>query len=62
MISWDGTGMSLFPKSLESGAFRWPEHAGRRDPIVRGQLSALLEGVDWRRVHAIDTPAPIEAS
>ena len=54
--------MCLFGKSLESGAFRWPS---MQDGVIRlspAQLSALLEGLDWRRVHAIDTPAPIEAS
>jgi transposase len=62
LIYWDSTGMCLFAKRLEDGAFRWPS---MQDGVIRlspAQFSALLEGLDWRRVHAIDTPAPIEAS
>ena len=62
LIFWDGTGVCLFAKRLENGAFRWPS---MQDGVIRlsaAQFSALLEGLDWRRVHAIDTPAPVEAS
>jgi transposase len=62
LIFWDGTGMCLFAKRLESGAFRWPNI---QDGIMRlsaAQLSALLEGLDWRRVHAVETPAPVQPS
>jgi transposase len=50
LIFWDGTGMCLFAKRLEGGAFRWPN---LRDGVMRlsaAQFSALLEGLDWRRV------------
>ncbi len=62
LIFWDSTGVCLFAKRLENGAFRWPS---MQDGVIRlsaAQFSALLEGLDWRRVHAIDTPAPMEAS
>jgi transposase len=62
LIFWDGTGMCLFAKRLEDGAFRWPNI---QDGIMRlsaAQLSALLEGLDWRRVHAIETAAPVQPS
>jgi transposase len=39
-------------KRLEEGHFRWP---AARDGVMRlspAQLSALLEGLDWARVHA----------
>ena len=45
------TGMVLVAKRLEDGKFRWP---GVRDAIMRlsaAELQALLEGLDWRRVH-----------
>ncbi|WP_233559839.1 IS66 family insertion sequence element accessory protein TnpB [Oleomonas cavernae] len=51
LIFWDGTGLCLFAKRLEDGKFQWP---GARDSVMRltaAQLSALLEGLDWRRVH-----------
>ena len=59
LIYWDGTGVCLFAKRLEDGSFRWPNV---QDGVIRlsaAQLSALVEGLDWRRVHeARDTPAP----
>lgn len=51
LVFWDGTGVCLFAKRLEDGAFRWPKV---QDGVLRlsaAQLSALLEGLDWRRVH-----------
>ena len=51
LIFWDGTGMVLMAKRLEDGKFRWP---GVQDAILRlsaAELQALLEGLDWRRVH-----------
>jgi transposase len=51
LVFWDGTGVVLVSKRLEDGKFRWP---GVEDAIVRlsaAQLQALLEGLDWRRVH-----------
>ena len=51
LIWWDGTGMVLYAKSLETGRFQWPSI---RDGVMRlsaGELAALLEGLDWKRVH-----------
>ena len=51
LIFWDGTGMVLVAKRLEDGKFRWPRV---QDAIMRlsaAELQALLEGLDWRRVH-----------
>ena len=49
-------------KRLEDGGFRWP---AIEDGVIRlsaAQLSALLEGLDWRRVHeARETATPLEA-
>ena len=59
LIYWDGTGVCLFAKRLEDGKFRWPN---MQDGVIRlsaAQLSALVEGLDWRRVHeARETVAP----
>ena len=51
LLFWDGTGVCLFAKRLEAGEFRWPRV---QDGVLRlsaAQLHALLEGLDWRRVH-----------
>lgn len=61
LIYWDGTGVCLFAKRLEDGKFRWPNV---QDSVLRlsaAEFSALLEGLDWKRVHAArETPAPIQ--
>ena len=61
LIFWDGTGVCLFAKRLEDGKFRWPNI---RDGVMRlsaAEFSALLEGLDWKRVHAArETPAPMQ--
>ena len=61
LVFWDGTGLCLFAKRLEDGIFRWPKI---EDGVVRlssAQLSALLEGLDWRRVHeARETVTPMQ--
>jgi transposase len=52
LVYWDGTGVCLFAKRLEDRAFRWPKV---EDGVIRlslAEFSALLEGLDWRRVHA----------
>ncbi len=63
LLFWDGSGVVLVAKRLENGQFRWPSI---RDGVMRlsaGQLQALLEGLDWRRVHEPRrTAAPAAAS
>ncbi|MGY2891631.1 transposase [Bradyrhizobium sp. USDA 4524] len=46
-------------KRLEDGIFRWPKIEDGVMRLSAAQLSALLEGLDWRLVHeARETPAP----
>ena len=55
--------MVLVAKRLEEGAFRWPKIEDGVVKLTSAQLQALLEGLDWRRVHEQKgTPAPIAAS
>lgn len=51
LIWWDGTGVCLLAKRLEDGQFRWPKIQDGTMRLSGAQLSALLEGLDWRRVH-----------
>jgi transposase len=60
ILVWDGSGLVLYWKRLENGAFKWP-------PVVDGvmrmnaaQLAALLSGMDWTRMHAPRAPKPKE--
>lgn len=55
LLFWDGSGVVLVAKRLEAGGFCWPQ---RQDGVVHltaAQLSALLEGLDWKRVHPVRT-------
>ena len=55
LVLWDGTGMILATKWLESGGFTWPPI---RDGSVRlspTQFSMLVDGLDWTRV----SPRPV---
>jgi transposase len=52
LVFWDGTGLCLFSKRLEEGKFRWPRIADGVMRLSAAQLSALVEGLDWSRVHA----------
>ena len=51
LLWWDGTGVCLLAKRLEGGQFRWPKIEDGTMRLSAAQLSALLEGLDWRRVH-----------
>ncbi len=51
LVCWDGTGVCLFAKRLEDGDFRWPKVQDGVLRLTAAQLAALLEGLDWRRVH-----------
>jgi transposase len=58
LLFWDGTGVCLLIKRLEGAKFRWP---AIQDGVMRlspAQLSALLEGLDWSRVHMRRVRAP----
>jgi len=60
LLYWDGSGVCLFAKRLEDGKFRWPKIEDGIIRLTAAQLSALVEGLDWRRVHeARETPAPV---
>jgi transposase len=49
LLWWDGDGLCLFAKRLESGRFIWPQAANGTVSLTPAQLSMLLEGIDWRR-------------
>ena len=61
LVFWDGTGLCLFAKRLEDGIFRWPNIENGVMKLSAAQLSALLERLDWRRVHeAQETVTPMQ--
>jgi transposase len=63
LLWWDGTGVCLLAKRLEEGPFRWPKVEDGTMRLSAAQLSALLEGLDWRRVHqSRRTRVPVAAN
>jgi transposase len=61
LLFWDGTGVCLITKRLEGGKFRWPKVEDGVMRLSPAQLSALLEGLDWSRVHAQRVARPTAA-
>ena len=57
LVFWDGTGLCLFAKRLE-GKFHWPRVHDGVMRLSAAQLAALLEGLDWSRVHAARVTRP----
>ena len=58
LILYDGTGLILITKRLETGRFTWPPVT---DGVVRLsalQLSVLLSGLPWERLQAASISRP----
>lgn len=63
LVYFDGTGVCLLSKRLEDGKFCWPAVTDGVVRLTAAQLQALLEGLDWRRVHVANpTRVPVAAS
>ena len=62
LLMWDGSGLVLMSKRLGEGKFRWPRVEDGVMRLSPGQLTALLEGLDWMRVHArrVRTPLAVQ--
>jgi transposase len=52
ILVWDGSGLVLYWKALDQGAFKWPPISDGVMRLSPAQLSALAEGMDWTRVFA----------
>jgi transposase len=62
ILAWDGSGLVLLWKRLEHGAFRWPPISDGVMRLTASQLAALVEGMDWSRLHALDVPRAMATS
>jgi transposase len=62
IVAWDGSGLVLFWKRLEHGGFRWPPITDGVMKLSSAQLAALVDGMDWSRLHARDVVAPTATS
>lgn len=52
ILVWDGSGLVLYWKALDQGAFKWPPISDGVMRLSPAQLAALTEGMDWTRVFA----------
>lgn len=57
VLWWDGQGLCLLAKRLESGRFVWPQAESGSVSLTPAQLSMLLEGIDWRMPTRTFAPA-----
>jgi transposase len=62
ILAWDGSGLVLFWKRLEQGAFRWPPISNGMMRLTASQLTALVDGMDWSRLYARDVARPTATS
>ncbi|WGF90893.1 IS66 family insertion sequence element accessory protein TnpB [Marinivivus vitaminiproducens] len=58
IVAWDGSGLVMLWKRLDDGAFKWPPVTDGVMRLTSAQLSALVEGLDWSRVHALRAKRP----
>ena len=54
ILVWDGSGLVLVWKRLENGAFRWPPISDGVMRLTASQFAALVDGMDWSRLHACE--------
>lgn len=59
IVWWDGTGVCLFAKRLDEQGFHWPRIESSVIHLSAAQLLALIEGMDWRRVKAVEARHPL---
>jgi len=58
IVAWDGSGLWLLQKRIETGHFTWPQIKDGTIVLSPAQLAMLLEGLDWWRVVPIKTKVP----
>jgi transposase len=61
ILWWDGSGLCLFAKRLEKAKFCWPRIGHTRVQLNTAQLLALVDGMDWKKVHKVPVPRPRSA-
>ena len=55
-LYWDGTGLWLLAKKLETGRFVWPPIVDGAMTLTPAQMAVLVEAMDWRRTLAPEPP------
>ena len=50
LLIWDGSGLCLITKRLESGAFTWPPVRDGAVTLNAARLRLLFTGMDWTQI------------
>ena len=50
LLIWDGSGLCLITKRLETGAFTWPPVRDGAVTLNAAQLRLLFTGMDWTQI------------
>jgi transposase len=58
LLVWDGTGLVLVSKVLQTGGFCWPRVGDGVMRLTPSQASALFEGLQWTRMHSARVQKP----
>jgi transposase len=58
ILYWDGNGIIMSYKRLETGSFVWPRPGDAVMALTKLQFEALFAGLDWRRIEVPKTYLP----
>ena len=61
LIYWDGSGLVMTYKRLESSGFVWPPVRDGVLSLSVAQFEVLFAGLDWGRIKALDVRRPAAA-
>ncbi len=61
MLAYDGTGIVLATKWLESGRFIWPPIKDGAMRLSAAKMALLLDGLDWSAVAQVPVKRPEKA-
>ena len=62
ILAWDGSGLIMMWKRLEHHTFRWPPISDGVMRLSTSQLAALMDGLDWSRLHVRAVAQPTATS
>jgi transposase len=58
ILYWDGNGIIMSYKRMETGNFVWPRPGDAVMALTKLQFQALFAGLDWRRIEVPKTCLP----
>ena len=61
IVWWDGSGICLYAKTIETTRFCWPPVSASRVRLNHAQLLALVDGMDWKKVRPSSVKRPLSA-